>query len=355
MEGQKSILVVDDEANNFDVIEILLFREDYQLNYAVSGHEALIQLEKNQPDVILLDVMMPDMDGIELCRRIRANPDWQHIPIIMVTALNSKEDLSQCLAAGADDFISKPVNGVEIRARIRSMLRIKQQYDDLQALLEIREDMANMVVHDLRNPLASILLACSVMRVVKSPEKLFEKINQIEIAGQRLQSMVDSLLLMAKLQSGKLVLNRTEADLHLLGTAVVSDFAAVAAQKKIQLVGHFPELGGSAWLDTAVFRRILDNLLSNAIKFSPSQSQVTLRLEYLPGKQARVQVCDAGLGVSEEFRQSIFEKYEIGSLIKGVSQTGLGLAFCRMAVEAHDGQITIQENQPVGSIFTVEI
>lgn len=355
MEGKKSILVIDDEPNNFEVIEILLFKEGYNLNGVCSGYAALNYLETHKPDVILLDVMMPDLDGIEVCRRIKTNPEWQHIPVIMVTALDSKEDLAQCLEAGADDFVSKPVNGVEIRARVRSMLRIKQQYDDLQASLQLREDLANMVVHDLRNPLANIILSCNSMRLTTKPEKMLEKVNYIETAGFQLQSLIDSLLTMAKMQSGKLVLNRTATDLCEIGTAIVADFESIAAQRHIQLLSHLPEPGGCALLDMAVFRRILDNLLSNAIKFSPAHSQVRLQLEYLPGKQVRVQVYDAGPGVSAEFRQSIFSKYDIGTLVQGVSQTGLGLAFCKIAVEAHDGEIRVEANQPVGSVFTVEI
>lgn len=126
-----SILVVDDEPNNFDVIEAFLSEQDYQVYYAASGQEALASLDTFQPDLILLDVMMPDLDGIEVCQRIKAMPKWQAIPIIMVTALATRENLAQCLRAGADDFIGKPVNRLELTARVRSMLRIRQQYQQL--------------------------------------------------------------------------------------------------------------------------------------------------------------------------------------------------------------------------------
>lgn len=131
-----SILVVDDEPHNFDVIEALLFDKSYNLNYASNGAEAIQSLELIQPDVILLDVMMPGINGIELCRQIKAIEKWRMVPIIIVTALNRKEDLAQCFEAGADDFISKPINKIELRARVNSMLRIKQHYDLLQSSLE---------------------------------------------------------------------------------------------------------------------------------------------------------------------------------------------------------------------------
>ena len=127
-----SLLIVDDEPDNFDVLEAFLDSDGYELHYAASGQNALDCLEIVQPDLILLDVMMPVMDGIEVCRRLKTLSRWQSVPIIMVTALGTKEDLAECLEAGADDFISKPVNRLELRARVRSMLRIRQFADNPQ-------------------------------------------------------------------------------------------------------------------------------------------------------------------------------------------------------------------------------
>ncbi|NUN66016.1 EAL domain-containing protein [Pseudanabaena biceps] len=129
--SKPSILVVDDEPNNFEVIEAILDNQDYQLNYAASGQDAIAFLDVLKPDLILLDVMMPVMDGLETCQKIKAMPQWSAVPIIMVTALTTKEVLAQALFAGADDFISKPINRLELTARVRSMLRIHQQYQQL--------------------------------------------------------------------------------------------------------------------------------------------------------------------------------------------------------------------------------
>ncbi|BAZ68557.1 two-component hybrid sensor and regulator [Fischerella sp. NIES-4106] len=353
MDTQPSVLVIDDEPDNFDVVETLLDGENYQLYYAPSGKGALDRLDSFQPDVILLDVMMPDLDGMEVCRRIKADPQWQAVPIIMVTALNATEDLARCLATGADDFISKPVNGVELRARINSMLRIKQQYDNVRALLKLREDVVNMIVHDLRNPLASIVLSTEILQLPGlSPQKQQQKVEEIASAGQQLQSLINSLLIMAKLESGKMSLNYTEVDLSAICISAVADIEAIAAQKNLTLVSELPKPGGVVKVDAAIFRRVLDNLLSNAIKFSPSNSQVIIQAEYLePG--AKVQVVDSGPGVSKDLQQRIFEKYEIGTLVQEVSQIGLGLAFCKMAIEAHHGIIRIEDNHPRGSVFTV--
>lgn len=131
-----AILVIDDEPTNFDVIESFLSQQNYQLHYMSSGREAIAALDLLQPDAILLDVMMPDMNGIDVCQHIKSLAKWQAVPIIMITALSTSDDLAQCLEAGADDYVSKPINKLELRSRLQSMLRIKRQYDDLQLALE---------------------------------------------------------------------------------------------------------------------------------------------------------------------------------------------------------------------------
>lgn len=356
MTKEPLVLVIDDEADNFDVIETLLDGEGYQLSYISNGKQALALLDSLQPDIILLDVMMPHISGLEFCQRFKANPQWQHIPIIMVTALTTKADLSQCLATGADDFISKPVNGLELRSRVRSMLRIKQQYDRVQSLLGLQEDMVNMIVHDLRNPLASILLSADLMQYHEVlSEKQKNRVNRILNSGQQLQCMIDSLLIMAKLDSGKMVLNRTEVDLGTICRSAISDLEPIATQKSLRLVSQVPESGGSICVDACIFRRAIDNLLSNAIKFSPSHETIILKATCLDTGGAKIQVVDSGQGVNESLRESIFKKYEIGALKQGVTQIGLGLAFCKLAIEAHAGTITIEDNQPQGSIFTILI
>jgi signal transduction histidine kinase/HPt (histidine-containing phosphotransfer) domain-containing protein len=162
-----SVLIIDDEADNFDVIETILGDRDYQLHYAASGQDAIAYLDTFQPDLILLDVMMPVMDGIEVCERIKALPEWQAVPIIMVTALNSKEDLARCMNAGADDFISKPLNSLEFRARVSSMLRIKEQHDRLER--------ANALIHaQLEASLEGLIAVDEQGRLVAYNQKICE-------------------------------------------------------------------------------------------------------------------------------------------------------------------------------------
>ncbi|NEO27513.1 MAG: response regulator [Kamptonema sp. SIO4C4] len=353
----KTILIVDDEPNNFDVIEGLLYRENYDLHYTSSGLKALSRIESLQPDLILLDIMMPDLNGIEVCRRLKAHQNWHHIPIIAVTALTAKQDLAECLEAGADDFISKPVTGLELRARIKSMLRIKEQYDALNANLKLREDLSHALVHDIRNPLTSIIFATSILKSTLQHQKQQQKLEQISIAAQRLQRFADELLLVAKAEAGSLVLNPEWVNLSQLVQQAISDFDAIAQPKKIQINYDCIPAPYCIALDQNLFRRVIDNLLSNAIKFSPSRSTIQVKLDYrdTPPYQATLQVCDRGSGVNQEVRHRIFERYNIGTTMEGVAQLGLGLAFCKMVVDAHQAHIFVEDNYPTGSIFTVVI
>ncbi len=152
-----SILIVDDQPENFEVIEALLERLNYTLHYASSGQVAIDLLDKFDPDLILLDVMMPEIDGIEVCKQIKANSRWQAVPIIMVTSLSSTENLARCLTAGADDFLSKPINGIELRARVNSMLRIKKQHDRIESLSKLQRNSISSLksnLHELNADLA---------------------------------------------------------------------------------------------------------------------------------------------------------------------------------------------------------
>jgi signal transduction histidine kinase len=216
-----------------------------------------------------------------------------------------------------------------------------------------------MIIHDLRNPLLAMLLSAEIIKKYSDRPStkaiLIKKAEQILTSGKRLQNMIDSLLLMAKLESGKILFNPVPTDLYELGTAILNDFELFANTQKIELTGDLPNPKSSIVIDEIILRRVIENLLSNALKFSPPNSQVRLRIEYLPENHLRIQVIDQGPGVSPERTQDIFKKFEIGAVKANVSQIGLGLAFCKMAVEAQGGTLAIAPNHPQGSIFTVEI
>ena len=356
MSKKPSILIVDDDPNNFDVIEGLLYKFNYKLFYTSSGQSALAQIDSIKPDLILLDVMMPEMNGMEVCKIVKENKKWQCIPIIMVTALNDKSDLAQCLEMGADDFISKPVNGVELCARVNSMLRIKSQYDSLQEMLSLREEMTSIIVHDLRNPLANIILCAGILKMPNLPSNIYqEKIEEIVNSGDVLSNQIDSLLQMSKIQSGKLVLTCKDTNLNQLLKSEIKNFKNLAKSRNIDLILVLPEMTKTVCLDSQLIRRVIENLLSNAVKFSSENSQIICDLIYFDD-HFQIRVIDSAKTISDEQKELIFEKYQVGSPVKGVKQIGLGLSFCKMAIEAHNGTIKVEDNpEGKGNIFIISI
>jgi two-component system, sensor histidine kinase and response regulator len=352
--ARPTILVVDDEADNFEVIEILLYRDRYNLVYAANGIQALEILAAQPVHLALIDWMMPHMDGRSLCQAIKANPAWRSIPLMVVTALNSKEQLAQCLAAGADDFLGKPVNGVELKARTQSLLRIKQQYDQLQDLLQLREDLTEMLVHDLRGPLTTIAMSCELFEDSGVPPHQTGMLTRMTIATQRLQSMIDSVLMLAKLQADRLSLVYQPIAVGPSLARALETFRPLAAPRQVSLIidNPFPAdqlLQG----DPAILQRVFDNLLSNALKFAPSGSEIRIGLGG-DDQIFRLQVADRGRGIPDGLKAQLFEKFETGPSGNDISQTGLGLAFCKLAIEAHGGTIVVEDNQP-GARFVVEL
>lgn len=359
MSDTNTILIVDDESLARDIIEGFLFREGYDLHFAGGGVEALEIIPKINPDLILLDVMMPEIDGFEMCRHLESEIAWQNVPIILITALDSKQDLARGIDSGADDFLTKPVNDVELRARVRSMLRIKNQYDKLEAILELREDLTHMIVHDIRNPLTAIMgYSGLLLRHSDIPPEDLGSIRDIQSQARRLNSMLNDMLILAKMEAKRLLLNRTGVDLNLLLQRVQANHLPIAQSRQINLVIQLPLESQPVSLDVNLFERVLDNLLSNAIKFSPHESSVTLQVEYpqTGDFRARIKVLDEGPGIPREDRERIFDKFEIaGMKEQGALQIGLGLVFCKMVVDAHKGHIFVEPNYPAGSVFVVEI
>jgi signal transduction histidine kinase len=360
MTSRRKILIVDDEQSTRLRLQSMLKSENYEIMLLANGQELLEKLADIAPDLIILDLMMPGVDGFEICRHLKASSQFQHIPIILVTVLDTKKALTTGIEAGADDFLQKPVGELELRARVRSMLRIKSQYDELQATLRMREELSNMIVHDMSGPIVSVLLHATLIEEKVTNAELLKHLEMIRLAADRLDSFVNDMLMLAKMEESKLRLNPSEVDINQLILDTEKHFRIIAHSKGIELKLGLPTPSLKISLDPNLFRRVIANLLANALQYSPTGTSVTLNLsiKYDDDNQAhlRMQVIDQGSGIPKEYRKRIFEKFEIVSLKhQGVAQIGLGLTFCKMAVDAHGGQIYVKPNQPQGSIFVVEI
>ncbi len=360
MATSNKILIVDDERSMRMQLESMLSGDEYEIFTLDSGIKVLENLGQMAPDLIILDLMMPEIDGFEVCRRVKADSQFQHIPIILVTVLDSKKALAQGLEAGADDFLQKPVSKLELRARVRSMLRIKRQYDELEATLKMREELSNMIVHDMSSPIVSVLLHATLMAEKITDPEILKHLEMIQLSAERLDSFVNDMLMLAKMEQSSLRLNLSLNDVNQLALDAEKHFTIIAQSRSIKLVMDLPQKPIEIQIDNNLFRRIIANLLANALQYSPPNTTVTLSLRALPSNEKGVHLClqviDEGPGIPEEYHKRIFEKFEVIDLRrKGIVQIGLGLTFCKMAVEAHGGRIFVQPNHPQGSTFVVEI
>lgn len=365
-EKRPILLIVDDEPSARETLEILLYQENYELHFADNGFSALTLLATLDPDVILLDVMMPGMTGYDVCQQLAANPQKKQIPIILITALDAKEHLIQGLRAGATEFLSKPVNGLELRTRVRSMLRIKRQYDELKQAMQLREVLSHMVVHDMRSPLTTLALYSKIYQRKAALDPAYSHyLSKIDDSVAQLSQFLDNILMLAKMEEGRLTLDKKSIVLGEWLERLYQRHALAATARGLVLRLEVPPHVYPIEIDTNLFSRVLDNLVSNAFKFAPEHSAVVLSADYLltsrdePCRAARLRlrVRDEGCGVSAEHRERIFDKYEIVNTPQSpyTSQIGLGLAFCKMVVTAHGGVIYVEDNQPQGAVFCIEL
>jgi two-component system, sensor histidine kinase and response regulator len=356
--NQPSILVVDDQPDNFDVIETLLSEQNYLLHYAASGEEAIASLNLFQPDVILLDVMMPGTDGIEVCQQIKAIPKWQPVPIIMVTALTAKEDLARCLKSGAEDFISKPVNAVELRARIHSMLRIKQQYDKIQNLSEIqansikvlestlnelRRNLASTLPHELNTPLNGIVGIISLLMEDIDGMNIAEILELLELADQsarRLEKITKQLLiyLEIELSTHQQQIEPQSTDFSMAAIAAALESHAQGVNRSDDLIFAIEEAKVS--ISDRYLAIILHELVDNALKFSQTGTAIKISSQVVAG-MLNVYIHDMGRGMTPEQISKIgaFMQFERKSYEQ--QGIGMGLKLVKKIAELCGGQFSI--------------
>lgn len=360
MNPKPLVLIVDDDPTHCQGFEDLLESRGFATATANNGGQALAKLETCQPDVLLLDVMMPEMDGFTLCRRIRQNPAWQPLPIILVTALDDKENLLRGLMAGADEFLNKPVDTNELLARVLSMLRIKRQHDQLQASLELRKDMANMIVHDIRNPLNAIMLHSSMMASAQLPEaKITDSARAILDLARTAELYLNDLLLAAKMEHGVLVPNLKPLLVKQTLTDQMKCLDIRLQATHLTLHMDVPDQPYPIFLDSHLFTRAVDNLMSNAIKHSPHGGHITLSARYPRGLEPQgpaftLSVMDEGVGIPAAEAERIFGKFEtLQPRASNGRAIGLGLAFCKIVADLHQGEICVRNREPHGANFTM--
>lgn len=351
------ILAVDDTPDNLILVKTLLESEGYKVDLVSNGEAALQKVGESPPDLILLDVMMPGMDGYEVTRKIRENLETNYIPILLLTA-SLKSSVVEGLDAGADDFIRKPFDTEELLARVRSLLRLKHSIDEQQRMIDQREDFVSRLTHDLRTPLvaADRMLGLFQQGVFgEIPSTMQEPISVMIRSNQNLMEMVNTLLEVYRFEAGKKQLNLKNIDLREVTQEIIDEITPLALEKNLTLKLKVQDLNqtenNSSMIlgDKLEIRRVLNNLIANAIKFTDTGS-VEAHISS-DGKFVAIAVIDTGQGIAPEEQLTVFERFRQGKN-KGTG-SGLGLHLSQRILEAHGGSIELQSEQGQGSTFTI--
>ncbi len=356
------ILIVDDEMYQRVLIrETLAADPTFSFQEAEDGVEALELVEQSPPDLVLLDVMMPKMDGFQVCKTLKSTPAWQGIPVIMITALGQVQDKVTGLDSGADDFVNKPFEESELQARVRSALRMKAMHDQLQQMLRIRDDLVRMIMHDMGNLVSVISSALALhQRMPPGSAQAAQFVRDAYDANLSLGDMISDALDISSLESQKMPLRCEKTDLAALSRSLIESFRGAAIQNDVRLDLNIQDsVDTVAHVDPAIIRRVIGNLVTNALKHAPGSSYVAVSIG--PGVEPdwlRLTVSDEGPGISPEEQATIFNKYEQAkrySQRQDRSGRGLGLTFSKLAVEAHHGAISVESTPGSGATFIIDI
>jgi two-component system, sensor histidine kinase and response regulator len=367
--SEGTILLVDDNPTNLGVLFDLLSDAGFKILIATDGESAIAQISYVKPDILLLDVMMPGIDGFETCRRLKQNIDTQDIPIIFMTALTETVDKVKGFEVGAVDYITKPFEYEEVLVRLRTHLTIqnlRRSLEDRNQLLqqEIRDRIAaeealkifvHAVSHDLRNPVTGLLMILqNLLAKEKEVSNLSVSRHVLERMAQssdRQLSLINSLLESHANEIQGVVLHHELLDLRHVAQCAINDLEALSEKEKATLVNLIPEHIAPIKMDALQVSRVFLNLISNALKHNPPGLTLTIRATLENTSQIICTVEDDGLGMTASQCDRLFELYAQGDRTKRSLGLGLGLYLCRQIIQAHGGEIGVTSTPKIGSKF----
>ena len=357
------ILVVDDVMSNVLLLKVLLTNEKFQVITANGGNKCVEMAKSEHPDLILLDVMMPDISGFDTAVILKKDPDTADIPIIFLTALNAPSDLVHGFQVGANDFLSKPFSKEELIMRVMHQISlvaakriIVQQNDELKRTIGNRDKMYSVIAHDLRSPMASIRMVLNLVVNCLSREvvgdEIFDLIDKANRESEETHDLLDNLLKWTKSQTGRLNVVFQDFDLAEVVPGVVDIFVMMAETKHIELK---LDMGASPIMvraDKDMLKTVIRNFISNAIKFSNEGSSIDIFVT-VQDKFAKINVRDHGVGISEDRLHNLFRAGKTTYGTNNEEGSGLGLQLCQDFAEKNGGSVCVESVQGEGSTFSV--
>ena len=364
---EPTILVVDDTEDNLDLLEFALKRKPVKMLRATSGLACLTLAKENKPDLILLDIQMPEMDGFETLKRLRANPETAKIPVIFLTAQRKDpESIAKGLAMGADQYLTKPIDTEELLVRTRMLISLKKAEAELERM---KADFMAMLVHDLRSPLIGIK---NVLELLQESDKsiplsqdYFELINSAQVSGNRLLELVSDLLDVSKYEAGNIAFDKASVPVSRFIDPILRQMEVQFRQKNVKLTTSYADGLPNVFVDAQKTEQVMMNFLSNALKFTKSGGTIELiaepitekihtELEDMNRRFVRVKITDSGVGIAAEELPLLFKRYKQASSARTTKQkgTGLGLVICKLIVEAQGGTVGVQSELGKGSTFS---
>jgi two-component system, sensor histidine kinase and response regulator len=361
--GKPYILLVDDTEANLRVLGPLLRAEGWAVAAATRGQQALDIIAQRRPDLVLLDVMMPEMDGFEVCRRLRADPGLRDLPVLFITALTEEDDIVRGFREGGQDYIVKPFRQAELVARVRTHLALRQatrraekQAADLAQLNADKDRFFSIIAHDLRSPLAGLLGLSETLAANLSaftPEEVGEAADEMAKCSRNLFQLLENLLEWSQLQTGRMECRPDRVELTAVLKELAELFGPAVQQKDLKLKLDLKRV--TAWVDHRMLQTIIRNLISNAIKFIPVGGTITLRCGLRDG-WAMAEFHDTGLGIPSDQLVNLFGGSATPASRSGTAGergTGLGLVLCRELLDRSHGSISAISTPGLGSTFTI--
>jgi len=357
-----SVLIVEDTIDTLRLLSDLLSEQGYDVRAVTNGRQAIQAVERDPPDLILLDIGLPEVDGYEVCRHLMASERSQDVPVIFITAMTDTVDKVRAFETGGVDYVTKPFQVEEVLARVKAHVALRRaraeladSFTRLRTLEHLRDEMVRMVIHDMRSPLASLLMD---LRFLAGSAKALSEDGQAALqsalkAVREMTAMASDVLDVSRLEAGSMPIERAMWDLTRMAREVCSVLETAGIERAVDV-----ESAGAAEVtcDGALVRRVMENFVGNGIRYSPASTRVRISIASGNGV-VRVAVHDQGAGVAPEDREKIFEKF--GTLEdrreSSYHSVGLSLPFCKLAIEAHGGTIGVDSGVPAGCTFWFEL